>query len=174
MEYLGFYRRELESCRSPAKMLVTREDSFGYDAGVIKDKHMGHVEVLMPTALELSREGWQHYLKRPKHKQKKPMQLAATQQERERLLALVHQAAEVLKTRYGAKRVILLGSLVRCAWFTPNSDVDLAVMGLMADTYWEAWRVVEDIIADRPVDLIDIEAASESMLRSIERYGIEL
>ncbi len=34
--------------------------------------------------------------------------------------------------------------------------------------------MVEDIIADQPVDLIDIETAGESMLRTIERYGIEL
>jgi uncharacterized protein len=128
----------------------------------------------MPTALELSREGWQGYLKRAGHKRGQHLQSADDRQELERLFALVHQAAHVLKTRFGVKRVILLGSLVRPDRFTPHSDVDLGTEGLTADSYWEAWRVVEEIIGDRPVDLIDIDGASESMRRSIEQYGIPL
>lgn len=128
----------------------------------------------MPTALELSRTGWQGYLKRARDKGEHRAPLAADQQERERMLALVRQAAQVLKSRFGAKRVILLGSMVRPGLFTSHSDVDLAVEGLQADAYWEAWRAVEDIIEDRSVDLIDMEGSSESMRRSIERYGIDI
>jgi predicted nucleotidyltransferase len=128
----------------------------------------------MPTALELSREGWQGYLKRAGRKLGHHVRPAANQQERDRLLALVRQAAQVLKTRFGAKRVILLGSMVRPDRFTPQSDVDVVVEGLRADAYWEAWRVVEEIVQDRPVDLIDLDGATESMRRSVERYGIDL
>jgi predicted nucleotidyltransferase len=128
----------------------------------------------MPTALELSHEGWQGYLKRAGRKLEHHVRPAANQQERDRLLALVRQAAQVLKTRFGAKRVILLGSMVRPDRFTPQSDVDVVVAGLRADAYWETWRVVEEIVQDRPVDLIDLDGASESMRRSVERYGIDL
>jgi hypothetical protein len=49
-----------------------------------------------------------------------------------------------------------------------------AVEGLDSDSYWRAWRVVEEVISDREVDLIEIETATESLRRAIERYGVEL
>ena len=82
-------------------------------------------------------------------------------------------AAE-LKTRFKAKRVILFGSLVNAAWFTSDSDVDLAVEGLTATDYWQAWQLAEEIIDVRPVDLIELETATDSLRRAILRYGIDL
>jgi predicted nucleotidyltransferase len=73
-----------------------------------------------------------------------------------------------------ARRVVLFGSLVHAAWFMPDSDVDLAVEGLAGDDYWRAWRLVEEIIGDRPVDLMEIEMVGESLKRAIQRYGMEL
>jgi predicted nucleotidyltransferase len=55
-----------------------------------------------------------------------------------------------------------------------DSDVDLVVEGLAGEDYWRAWRLIEEIIADRPVDLIEIETAGESLQRAIRRYGVEL
>jgi predicted nucleotidyltransferase len=80
----------------------------------------------------------------------------------------------MLKTRFGARRVILFGSLAHAAWFMPDSDVDLVVEGLAGDDYWRAWGLIEEIVADRPVDLIEIETAGESLRRAIQRYGVEL
>jgi len=40
--------------------------------------------------------------------------------------------------------------------------------------YWEAWRLAEQMIENRTVDLIDIGTASPSLKRAIERYGVEL
>jgi predicted nucleotidyltransferase len=70
--------------------------------------------------------------------------------------------------------VVLFGSLAHMAWFMPDSDVDLAVEGLAGDDYWEAWRQVEEIIGDRPVDLSEIEMVGESLRRAIQRHGVEL
>jgi len=39
----------------------------------------------------------------------------------------------VLKSRFGARRVVLFGSLAHAAWFAPHSDVDLAVEGLVGE-----------------------------------------
>ena len=80
----------------------------------------------------------------------------------------------MLKARFGVRRVVLFGSLAHAAWFVPDSDVDLAVEGLAGDDYWRAWRQIEEIIGDRPVDLIEIEMAGESLRRAIQRYGVEL
>lgn len=93
---------------------------------------------------------------------------------RDDLLKRVHSAAAALKTRYGAKCVILFGSLAHEAWYSADLDVDLAVEGLACDTIWRAWRAVEEIIGDRPVDLIEIETARESLRSAIERTGVPL
>lgn len=128
----------------------------------------------MPTALELTREGWKSYLEAAQGRPA-PSELTPTERrERERLLGRIREAAGALKSRFGTRRVVLFGSLAHAAWFVPDSDVDLAVEGLVGDDYWQAWRLVEEIIGDRPVDLIEIETAGESLRRAIQRYGVEL
>lgn len=128
----------------------------------------------MPTALELTREEWQPYIeaarRRPVLRELSPVE----QQQREQLLTRIREAAAALKARFGAGRVILFGSLADAEWFRPDADVDLAVEGLAADAFWRAWRLAEEIIGDRRVDLVDTETAKASLLRAIERHGVEL
>ena len=90
------------------------------------------------------------------------------------LLVRVQEVATVLKSRFLVRRVVLFGSLAHTSWFTPGSDVDLAVEGMDTSEYWQAWRLAEEIIGDRPVDFIEIETAMESLKQAIERYGVEL
>jgi predicted nucleotidyltransferase len=80
----------------------------------------------------------------------------------------------MLKREFGVEKVVLFGSLARMSWFTFGSDVDLAVEGLESRDYWQAWKLAEDIIPDRPVDLIQIESVSGSLKKAIDRYGVEL
>ena len=68
----------------------------------------------------------------------------------------------------------MFGSLAHAAWFTLDSDVDLIVEGMPGEAYWQAWRAVEEIIGDRPVDLIELEMASESLKQAVRRYGVAL
>ena len=42
------------------------------------------------------------------------------------------------------------------------------------DVYWRAWRIAEEIIKDRPVDLIEIESSSDALRQAIEKYGMDL
>ncbi len=128
----------------------------------------------MATALELTREGWKSYLKAVRRRPAPAGLTPAEQHEREQILGRVREAAAVLKSRFGARRVVLFGSLAHAAWFAPDSDVDLAVEGLVGEDYWQAWQEIEVIIKDRPVDLIEVEMAGESLRRAIERYGVEL
>lgn len=128
----------------------------------------------MPTALELTREERKRYLEAARRRPSPPDLTSVEQRTRERILDRTREAAAALKSRFGARRVFLFGSLAHAAWFAPDSDVDLAVEGLAGDDYWRAWRVVEEIIGDRPVDLIAIEMARESLRQAIRRYGVEL
>lgn len=129
----------------------------------------------MATALELSRQEWQPYIQRARQaRQNGPRLTPEQEKQREQLLRLVSQAAQLLKSQFGAEKVFLFGSLAHRSWFERHSDVDIAVLGLPQTNYWQAWKMVEDMIKDRPVDLVQIEEASPSLLRVIERDGIEL
>jgi predicted nucleotidyltransferase len=128
----------------------------------------------MPTALELSPEEWERYAGGLARQMIPPALTEAERAERERLLRRVREAAAALKARFDVRRVVLFGSLAHQAWFVSDSDVDLVVEGLQAKDYWRAWRMVEDIIADRAVDLIDMKTAVDSLRRAVERYGVEL
>ena len=129
----------------------------------------------MPTALELTREGWTSYLEGARGRLAVPELADDGKRKLEELLPRLRKAAEVLKNQFGARRVLLFGSLAQPFWFREDSDVDLAVEGLKSSKdYWEAWQIVEEIIADRSVDLIEIETAGESLSHAIQRYGFEL
>ena len=128
----------------------------------------------MPTALELTREGWKHYVEAASHRLEPVVVSPEGEEARKQLLARVHKAAAALKAHFAVRRVVVFGSLAHAAWFMPDSDVDLAVEGLALKDYWQAWRMVEEIINDRPVDLVEIEAARESLRQAIERDGIDL
>lgn len=128
----------------------------------------------MPTALELTREEWQPYIEAAQKRPARSHLTATERQEHERLLARVRELAVALKAQFGVRRVVLFGSLVDPDWFSPGSDVDLAVEGLATEDFWNAWQLAEEMIADRPVDLIEIETAKESLRQAIQRYGLEL
>ena len=128
----------------------------------------------MPTALELGPEGWKPYIEASKRQGKQSHVAQAKHDDQEMLMVRVREVAATLKRRFNVQRVMLFGSLAHDAWYAWDSDVDLAVEGLAGDDYWQAWRVAEDIIRTRPVDLIEIEAATKSMKKAIERHGVEL
>ena len=128
----------------------------------------------MPTALELSREEWQPYIEAARKRLVSPNLSLAEQEQREQLLTRVREAARQLKFQFNVQRVILFGSLAGTDWFVPDSDVDLAVEGLTADNFWHAWQIVEDVIGDRPVDLVEIETASDALRDAIQKHGMEL
>lgn len=128
----------------------------------------------MATALQLAQDGWKMYLEAARRRPPPPELGPDEGGERDDLLARVREVAAVLRTRFGARRVVLFGSLAHAAWFARDSDVDLAVEGVAAGQYWEAWRVAEAMIPGRPVDLVDLETAGEGLRRAIDRYGCDL
>ena len=109
----------------------------------------------MPTALELTRAGWQSYLVGARQRPV-PELTPAQADARERLLRCVRDAAAAMKSRFGVRCVVLFGLLAHASWFAPDSNVDLAVEGLAADDYWSAWALAEEIVGERPVDLIEL------------------
>jgi predicted nucleotidyltransferase len=128
----------------------------------------------MPTALELGPDGWKSYIESQGLRNSGQESAPQTGREKGQILSRVHHVAAALRSRFGVKKVILFGSIAHEAWFREDSDLDLAVEGLGAEDYWEAWAMVEDMIPERPVDFIDIESATDSMKRTISRHGVVL
>lgn len=105
---------------------------------------------------------------------RRQIQARDTEQQRRRAWQLARRAARLLKKKYGAKRVIVFGSLAHGAWFHARSDVDLAVEGLAPGTIWRAWSAVERVIAGFEVDLVELETASLRLGQRIREQGKEL
>ena len=128
----------------------------------------------MPIASELTREEREHYIKALRNRSKLFESTPKELIEREKLLEIVRKSADILKTNFGLKRVILIGSLAHGAWFTKDSDIDLIVDGLENDKYKQALSLIEELIPRRKIDLIEFRTAGEPLQRAIRRYGIEL
>lgn len=65
---------------------------------------------------------------------------------RQEVLAIVATCAQVLKSRYGAKRVIPCGSVLEEGAWHERSDLDLAVEGLSSEALWQAKTDLEELV----------------------------
>lgn len=92
----------------------------------------------------------------------------------ERARALADRAAALLKEAFGAKRVVLFGSLARGGLFDIRSDVDLAVWGLDESKYYHAVSRLLDLDPTIEVDLVMAEEAPPGLLAAIQQEGESL
>lgn len=86
-----------------------------------------------------------------------------------RLRSRLPAAVDCLRERYGAKAVILFGSLANGSCRT-DSDVDLAVTGLSEARYFKALADLMGIF-EGPVDLVRLEEAPPSLIERIHAEG---
>jgi predicted nucleotidyltransferase len=93
---------------------------------------------------------------------------------RDMALKIARAAAAILKSKYGATRVVLFGSLAHGLWFTPRSDLDLYVEGVSVGSFFKAEAEVEAIAHGFKLDLIDARECSPELSSQIEEEGIEL
>lgn len=87
--------------------------------------------------------------------------------------ARVDRAAALLRRDWGARRVLLFGSLAHGTWAPETSDVDLAVEGLAAEFLLPALGAVLDIIR-WPVDLVRLEDAKPALRAAIAATAEEV
>ena len=101
----------------------------------------------------------------------KPKRRESIRARRTRAWRVAREAAQVLKTEFGAKKVVVFGSLLSPALFHDRSDVDLAVWGLTGRAYYRAVSVLMDIEPSVSVDLIAFEDARPALQAVILREG---
>lgn len=87
---------------------------------------------------------------------------------------LAKRSADLLKKSFGAKRVVVFGSLTKRSWFTRWSDVDIAAWGVPNDKFYAAVGAVTGLTTDFKVDLVDAGECRDSLRKAIEAEGIEI
>lgn len=89
---------------------------------------------------------------------------------------IARRAARPLREQYGATKVVVFGSLANRAWFTPWSDIDIAVWEISAGKFYRAIGAAHDIGAEAGfrIDVIDPAECSQEMVQSMLTEGVEL
>lgn len=118
------------------------------------------------TALELSKKEWQAY--RPGSR----IVEEPNQDRLDRAWDVARTAADLLRERFGATRIVAFGSLAHDEWFTRWSDIDLAAWGIAPDAFFRAVAAVTGLSAEFKVDLVDPHDCRPELRRAIEREGV--
>ena len=126
----------------------------------------------MTTALKLTKEEIAVYRTAARRRSELEQQEVARREER--AWELARYAAAVLRSQFGATRVLAFGSLVHAGCFTAWSDIDIAAWGIRHEDTFRAIGAVMDISAEILVNLVDVNTCSPSLLATIEREGKEL
>ena len=127
----------------------------------------------MSTALEMKPEEWRKF----KPGRKIATRVARTkylEERRAKGLELAKKASFLLRQRYGAKRVVVFGSLARTKAFSACSDIDLAAWGIAPDKFFSAVAAVTGLSPDFKIDLVEPDTCREAMRDSILKHGIEI
>lgn len=97
---------------------------------------------------------------------------AAVRERAARARRLARELAAVLRDEFGARRVILIGSLAR-GDFGPRSDIDLVVQGLRPADLFRAAARLQAIAGDVEVDLAPFEDLRPRARRALGEEGVE-
>lgn len=126
------------------------------------------------TALDLTPQEWRAYKPRQRQAQLSHRASLLLAKRRRQAWRIARRAAQVLRKDFGARRVVVFGSLAHGAWFHAHSDIDLAVEGLPPGSVWRAWSAIEQVEPSIQVDLIELETATDRLRQRIQEQGKEL
>ena len=127
----------------------------------------------MSTALEMKPEDWRKF-KPGTRIATRVFQTKYLEERRAKGLALAKKASFLLRRQYGAKRVVLFGSLASTEAFSTWSDIDLAAWGIAPDEFLSAVAAVTGLSPDFKIDLVEPDNCREAIRDSIEKHGIEI
>ena len=87
---------------------------------------------------------------------------------------VARDAAELLRSRYGATSVLVFGSLAEGDHFTPHSDIDLAVRGIRPGDHYIALGRLLSLSPDFEFDLVDLDSCAPAFSDAIAAGGVPL
>ena len=85
-----------------------------------------------------------------------------------------HRVAAMLYEEFGATRVAVFGSLAERDWFSPWSDIDIAVWGIPADKYLKAVVEAKHISRWFKVDLVDFEGCEGLFRERVQNQAVPI
>jgi predicted nucleotidyltransferase len=127
----------------------------------------------MSTALEMTPEEWSKF-KPTKKIAARASQSTSLAERRAKALELAKRASSILRQQYGAKRVVVFGSLSRTEAFTAWSDIDLAAWGIAPDDFFSAVAAVTGLSSDFKMDLVEPDTCRKAIRSSIQEHGMEI
>lgn len=92
----------------------------------------------------------------------------------EEAMDVARRAAALLKSPFGARKVVVFGSLASRSRFNRWSDIDLAAWGIPERRFYAAVGAVTALSSRFKIDLVDPADCRESLKETIEREGVEL
>jgi predicted nucleotidyltransferase len=123
------------------------------------------------TALELSPEELKKYRPLEFIRKRSAETRVEAARRRRRAMTAARKAAKLLKEKFGAKEVILFGSLARRGDFTLYSDIDLAARGIPSERFYEAVGLIITFDMEFDIDLIGVETSPARLRQTIEKEG---
>lgn len=91
-------------------------------------------------------------------------QVVPETERREQAVKTAEACCRLLKERFGARRVIVFGSLAGQGKWHERSDIDLAVEGMAAEQFFRAWASLWEILPPGvDVDLVPLEDVSPEL-----------
>jgi predicted nucleotidyltransferase len=87
---------------------------------------------------------------------------------------IAREAVRMLRDKFHVSRIVVFGSLVHEGRFTRWSDVDIAAWGIDPEDTFRAIGAVMDLDADIAINLVDVNTARPSLLKVIEKDGVDL
>jgi predicted nucleotidyltransferase len=146
-----------------------------FDRGGFSDYNSSRVNMMQriePTPLDVTPEQMAVYRATARRHLRRQRQEMARR--REQAWVVARRAARLLKEEYGARRVMLFGSLARDNPFHPRSDVDLIVWGLDEKLYYRVVSRLLDLDPTIEVDLVRAEEAPPALLQAVNQEGVPL
>jgi len=117
-----------------------------------------------PEQIEKYISGWK------KRKSKKNTNLEKKQKD---ALEKASCIADMLKDRYGIKKVILFGSTATGKLWE-HSDIDIAVFGLDENMYLDVVWEASQLALPFSLDIVPLEKTSKLLQQKIQQEGMEL
>ena len=101
--------------------------------------------------------------------------LDARRERRSRAMVAARAGAELLRTSFGASRVVVFGSAADTdGYFDAGSDIDLAAWGIADDDYFLAVAKLQDVSAEFSFDLIAMERCPEHLRSGIGAHSVAM
>ncbi len=119
-----------------------------------------------------SQETYADYL--PHIKARWEAEQTSWEQRRQQAWIVVRQIADMLRTTFDAKQLIVFGSLADKGPFDDRSDIDLAVGGMRPTDFFRAYAQAMAVSSTFKLDLVDLDDCPTQMRQTILRSGVPL